>query len=129
MDFVTRKFSQRKASTFTRWTDRNFSDRRQSQSKRRSFSWFGFKQIYFQVEFIRGLIELAVVKVDSQLTSILCEKQLFTHYIEEILKFSQRLFEEDIDYPKSLPNCMNLLCEEIIFEKWFQVEQDGESKT
>ena len=60
------------------------------------------------------------------MTSILVDASLFTHYIEEILIFSQRLFEEDIDYPQNLPNCMNLLCDEIVFEKWFQVEQDGE---
>ncbi|CAF3991656.1 unnamed protein product, partial [Rotaria sp. Silwood2] len=65
-----------------------------------------------------------IVKLDSQITSILIDTSLFTHYIEEILIFSQRLFEKDIDYPHHLPNCMNLLCDEIVFEKWFQVEQD-----
>jgi hypothetical protein len=66
-----------------------------------------------------------IVKLDSRITPILSDTSLFTHYIEEILIFSQRLFEEDIDYPQHLPNCMNLLCDEIVFEKWFQVEQDG----
>ncbi|CAF1149480.1 unnamed protein product [Rotaria sp. Silwood1] len=80
--------------------------------------------INVKVEFIRGLIELIIVKLDSQITSILIDTSLFTHYIEEILIFSQRLFEKDIDYPYDLPNCMNLLCDEIVFEKWFQVEQD-----
>jgi hypothetical protein len=61
------------------------------------------------------------------MTSILVDTSLFTHYIEEILIFSQRLFEDDINYPQNLPNCMNLLCDEIVFEKWFQVEQDGKS--
>ncbi|CAF4407395.1 unnamed protein product, partial [Rotaria sp. Silwood2] len=56
------------------------------------------------VEFIRGLIELIIVKLDSQITSILIDTSLFTHYIEEILIFSQRLFEKDIDYPHHLPN-------------------------
>ena len=77
------------------------------------------------MEFIRGLLELVVVKLDSQITAILVDASLLTHYIEEILIFSQRLFEDDIDYPKHLPNCMNLLCDEIVFEKCFQVEQDG----
>jgi hypothetical protein len=77
------------------------------------------------VEFIRGLIELVIFKLENQITSILIDTSLFTHYIEEILIFSQRLFEKDIDYPRNLPNCMNLLCDEIVFEKWFQVEQDG----
>ncbi|CAF0911519.1 unnamed protein product [Adineta steineri] len=77
-----------------------------------------------KVEFIRGLIELVIVKLDSRITSILIDTPLFTHYIEEILIFSQRLFEKDIDYPHNLPNCMNLLCDEIVFERWFQVEQD-----
>ncbi|CAF1411967.1 unnamed protein product [Rotaria magnacalcarata] len=80
--------------------------------------------INVKVEFIRGLIELIIVKIDSEITSILSDTTLFTHYIEEILIFSQRLFEEDIDYPQDLPSCMNLLCDEIVFEKWFQVEQD-----
>ncbi|CAF3152696.1 unnamed protein product [Rotaria socialis] len=80
--------------------------------------------INVKVEFIRGLIELIIVKIDSQITSILSDTTLFTHYIEEILIFSQRLFEKDIDYPQDLPSCMNLLCDEIVFEKWFQVEQD-----
>ncbi|CAF1213580.1 unnamed protein product [Rotaria sordida] len=80
--------------------------------------------INVKVEFIRGLIELIIVKLDSQITSILIDTSLFTHYIEEILIFSQRLFVKDIDYPHNLPNCMNLLCDEIVFEKWFQVEQD-----
>lgn len=66
-----------------------------------------------------------MLKIDGQKTSILSDTSLLTHYIEEILIFSQRLFENDIDYPKTLPNCMNLLCDEIVFEKWFQVEQDG----
>ncbi|CAF4227883.1 unnamed protein product, partial [Rotaria magnacalcarata] len=82
--------------------------------------------INVKVEFIRGLIELIIVKIDSEITSILSDTTLFTHYIEEILIFSQRLFEEDIDYPQDLPSCMNLLCDEIVFEKWFQVEQDAE---
>ncbi|CAF1344241.1 unnamed protein product [Adineta ricciae] len=77
-----------------------------------------------KVEFIRGLIELVIVKLDSQITSILIDTPLFTHYIEEILIFSQRIFQDDINYPNHLPNCMNLLCDEIVFEKWFQVEQD-----
>ena len=77
------------------------------------------------MEFIRGLIELVIIKLDSQITSIVVDTSLFTHYIEEILSFSQRLFETDINYPHPLPNCMNLLCDEIVFEKWFQVEQDG----
>ncbi len=77
------------------------------------------------MEFIRGLIELVIFKLENQITSILIDTSLFTHYIEEILIFSQRLFEKDIDYPRNLPNCMNLLCDEIVFEKWFQVEQDG----
>ena len=67
-----------------------------------------------------------IIKLDSQITSILIDTSLFTHYIEEILIFSQRLFQDDIDYPRHLPNCMNLLCDEVVFEKWFQVEQDGE---
>jgi len=66
-----------------------------------------------------------IVKLDSQITSILIDRSLLTHYIEEILIFSQRLFDSDIDYSRSLPNCMNLLCDEIVFEKWFQVENDG----
>ncbi|UJR30861.1 hypothetical protein I4U23_018376 [Adineta vaga] len=93
-----------------------------------SYNHYLMNQLIFQlnakIEFIRGLIELVIVKLDSQITSILIDTPLFTHYIEEILIFSQRIFQEDIDYPDHLPNCMNLLCDEIIFEKWFQVEQD-----
>ncbi|XP_058834029.1 RINT1-like protein [Topomyia yanbarensis] len=75
-----------------------------------------------RLEFIRGLVQLAIEKLVDDIDTICQEEALFAHLIDEVLSFEQEL-KTSLGYPSSLPNAVAVLIQPKYLVKWMAIEE------
>ncbi|XP_039289742.1 RAD50-interacting protein 1 [Nilaparvata lugens] len=75
-----------------------------------------------RVEFIRGLVQLTLEKLDSDLPSLQYDDALFSHAVDETLGFDKEL-KESFSYPEGLPSAVTILTQAQIFLRWTHLEK------
>lgn len=75
-----------------------------------------------QLEFIRGLVQLAIEKLIDDIDSICQDEALFGHLIDEILSFEQEL-KSTLGYPSSFPSAVSVLIQPKYLVKWMAIEE------
>lgn len=78
------------------------------------------------MEFMQGLIELAVEKLQSDLPTLQYDDYTFSHSIDEALGFNKEL-TESYNYPKSEPGILVVLTQAQVFMKWLAMEKKCQS--
>lgn len=76
----------------------------------------------FQTEFIRGLVQIAVEKLHSDLPNIQYDDFIFSHTIDEALGFDKEL-RDTYDYPPNQPSISAVLTQAKVFVKWLAMEK------
>jgi hypothetical protein len=79
-------------------------------------------QMSLQVEMMRGLVQLAVEKLHSELPHLQYDDTLFSHTVDETLGFNHEL-RESYRYPSSQPGVIGVLTQARIFVKWIYMEK------
>lgn len=82
----------------------------------------GLNRINVKVEFMRGLVQLAVEKLHSELPTMQYDDTLFAHLVDEALGFEREL-REGLLYPESQPATVSVLTQAQIFVKWVNMEK------
>ncbi|XP_015512771.2 RAD50-interacting protein 1 [Neodiprion lecontei] len=82
----------------------------------------GLDHINAKVEFMRGLVQLAVEKLYSELPNMQYDDALFAHLIDEALGFEREL-RDTLLYPASQPATVFVLTQAQIFVKWVNMEK------
>lgn len=80
------------------------------------------KDRLFQLELIRGLVQLAVEKLNSELPNLQYDDFTFSHSIDEALGFDKEL-REIYDYPSNQPSILAVLTQAQVFVKWLAMEK------
>ncbi|XP_055622664.1 RINT1-like protein [Toxorhynchites rutilus septentrionalis] len=75
-----------------------------------------------RLEFIRGLVQLAIEKLVGDIDSICQEETVFAHLIDEVLAFEQEL-KSTLGYPTSLPSAISVLIQPKYLVKWMAIEE------
>jgi hypothetical protein len=75
-----------------------------------------------KLEFMRGLVQLVVEKLHSELPHLQCDDTLFSHTVDETLGFDREL-RESFGYPSSQPSVISVLTQAQIFLKWISMEK------
>ncbi|KXJ69082.1 hypothetical protein RP20_CCG000224 [Aedes albopictus] len=75
-----------------------------------------------RLEFIRGLVQLAIEKLVDDIDSISQDEALFGHLIDEILSFEQEL-KTTLGYPSSFPSAVSVLIQPKYLVKWMAIEE------
>ncbi|VVC45233.1 Hypothetical protein CINCED_3A025352 [Cinara cedri] len=75
-----------------------------------------------QHEFIIGLMQSVVVKLESDLSFFQLEDSIFSHIIDETLAFEQELHKV-YGYPSDYPSVTEVLTQAPIFFKWINMER------
>ncbi|XP_058462968.1 RINT1-like protein [Malaya genurostris] len=75
-----------------------------------------------RLEFVRGLVQLAIEKLVDDIDSICQEEALFAHLIDEVLSFEQEL-KTTLGYPGSFPNVVAVLIQPKYLVKWMAIEK------
>ncbi|XP_012271863.1 RAD50-interacting protein 1 isoform X4 [Orussus abietinus] len=75
-----------------------------------------------KVEFMRGLVQLAVEKVHSELSIVQYDDALFAHLVDESLGFEREL-RDSLLYPQNQPGVVFVLTQAHIFVKWINIEK------
>lgn len=75
----------------------------------------------FQLEFIRGLVQLTIEKLVMDIEEVSTDEQHFAHLIDEILAFEQDL-KTYLSYPINLPSSILVLTQPSYFVKWLYIE-------
>lgn len=71
---------------------------------------------------MRGLVQLAVEKLNSDLPNLQFDDYTLSHNIDEALGFDKEL-RETYDYPVSQPSILAVLTQGQIFLKWLTMEK------
>ncbi|KAI0223719.1 RAD50-interacting protein 1 [Lamellibrachia satsuma] len=74
------------------------------------------------VEFSRGLVELAMEKMLSDIPELMYDDHNFSHLIDETLTFDRELRTVH-GYPTAHPGCVHVLMEPHAFNKWLTIER------
>ncbi|XP_015595516.1 RAD50-interacting protein 1 [Cephus cinctus] len=82
----------------------------------------GFTHVNAKVEFMRGLVQLAVEKLHSELPVVQYDDGLFAHLVDEALGFEREL-RESLFYPQNQPATVFVLTQAHIFVKWINMEK------
>lgn len=82
----------------------------------------GFYKMNVRVEFMRALVQLAVEKLNSELSVVQFDDVLFAHTVDEALGFEREL-RESLFYPSSEPATVSALTQAQIFVKWITMEK------
>lgn len=82
----------------------------------------GFSHIYGKIEFMRGLVQLAVEKLYSELQIVQYDDALFGHFVDEALGFEREL-RDTLLYPSNQPATVFVLTQAQIFSKWINMEK------
>lgn len=77
---------------------------------------------YSQLEFIRGLVQLAVEKLCNDIDEITQSDQLFSHLIDETLAFEQEI-RETLGYPISHCSAITVITQAKYLTKWLSIEE------
>ncbi|KAL1497613.1 hypothetical protein ABEB36_008543 [Hypothenemus hampei] len=83
---------------------------------------FGLHHIDARTEFIRGLVQLAAEKLNSELPSIQYDDFTFSHSIDEALGFDKEL-KDIYNYPATEPSIVVVLTQASILVKWLTMEK------
>ncbi|XP_055534418.1 RINT1-like protein [Wyeomyia smithii] len=75
-----------------------------------------------RLEFIRGLVQLAIAKLVEDIDTICQEEALLAHIIDEVLAFEQEL-KSTLGYPSSLPSTIAVLVQPKYLVKWMAIEE------
>lgn len=71
---------------------------------------------------MRGLVQLAVEKLCSELPTIQFDDFTFSHCVDEALGFDREL-RENYDYPANQPSVLAVLTQAQVFIKWLSLEK------
>ena len=82
----------------------------------------GFDKINVKVEFTRALVQLAVEKLNSELSIVQYDDALFAHIVDEALGFEREL-RDSLLYPSTQPATVFVLTQGPIFTKWITMEK------
>ena len=74
------------------------------------------------MEFIRGLVVLAMDKLLNDIPNMLYDEHIFSHMIDEVLSFDKEL-KNSYGYPDNQPGCLHVLTQDNCFDKWLRVEK------
>lgn len=85
----------------------------------------GNKDNNVRLEFIRGLVQLAVEKLCADIEEIAADDHLFAHLLDETLSFEQEL-RETFRYPVALPSALTVLTQAQYLTKWLLAEENCE---
>jgi RAD50-interacting protein 1 len=75
-----------------------------------------------RLEFIRGLVQLTIEKLVSDIEEISFDEMLFAHLIDEILSFEQDL-KTMLAFPNNLPSAVSVITQPSYFAKWLAIEE------
>ncbi|KAL9701684.1 hypothetical protein quinque_005125 [Culex quinquefasciatus] len=75
-----------------------------------------------RLEFVRGLVQLAIEKLVEDIDAICQEEALLAHLIDEVLAFEQEL-KLSLGYPASLPSVVSVLIQPKYLVKWMAIEE------
>lgn len=78
--------------------------------------------MYFQVEFICGLVKMVTEKLHSDLLQLQYDDILFTHTLDETLGFHREL-TSNYGYPSTSASVLSVLTQAQIFVKWINMER------
>ncbi|KAF5293605.1 hypothetical protein FQA39_LY03090 [Lamprigera yunnana] len=82
----------------------------------------GLYYIEVKVQFMRGLVELAVDKLYSELPNLENNEFLFSHCIDEALGFDKEL-KTNYRYPSNQPSILLVITQAPVFVKWLTMEK------
>ncbi|KAG5869846.1 hypothetical protein JTB14_009008 [Gonioctena quinquepunctata] len=82
----------------------------------------GFHHTDAKLEFIRGLVQIAVEKLHCDLPNLQYDDFTFSHSIDEALGFNREL-RETYDYPSGQPSILAVLTQAQVFVKWIAMEK------
>ncbi|XP_069691163.1 RAD50-interacting protein 1 isoform X2 [Periplaneta americana] len=75
-----------------------------------------------KLEMMRGLVQLVVEKLHSELPHLQYDDTLFSHTVDETLGFDREL-RDSFGYPASQPSVIGVLTQAQIFVKWIHMEK------
>jgi len=78
--------------------------------------------ILFQIEFSKGLVQIAMEKLHWDLPHVQYDDALFSHTVDEALGFAREL-KDGYGYPDSHPSVLSVLTQANLFVKWISVEK------
>ncbi|XP_045596611.2 LOW QUALITY PROTEIN: RAD50-interacting protein 1 [Procambarus clarkii] len=82
----------------------------------------GHQNISAKVEFMRGLVRLAVIKLAADLPQVQYDDDIFCTTVQETLNF-EREMSQTYGYPASQPSVLSVLTQGRIFARWIHVER------
>ncbi|XP_031625269.1 RINT1-like protein [Contarinia nasturtii] len=82
----------------------------------------GHSDINIRLEFVRGLVQLAVEKLCNDIDEIVENDALFSHLIDETLAFEQEI-RDTLGYPSSYCSAITVLTQAKYLTKWLAIEE------
>lgn len=86
------------------------------------FIYFIYFIWFFQHEFILGLLQSVVIKLNSDLSHFQLEDVVFSHIVDETLAFEHEL-KKIYGYPNHYASVTEVLTQAHIFFKWINMER------
>lgn len=80
-----------------------------------------------QLELIRGLVQLSVEKLHSDLPNLQFDDFTFSHSVDEALGFDKEL-RDTYNYPPNQPSILAVLTQAKIIVKWMAMEKKCKQK-
>lgn len=74
------------------------------------------------MEFIRGLVQLAVEKLCKDIDNVIENEHLFAHLIDETLSFEQEV-HDTLGYPNHYCSAITVLTQAKYLTKWLTIEE------
>lgn len=71
---------------------------------------------------MRGLVQLAIEKLLSELPNLQYDDYVFSHSVDEALGFHKELVES-YEYPATQPSILAVLTQAQVFMKWLTMER------
>lgn len=81
----------------------------------------------FKTELMRGLVQLAIEKLQSDLPTLQYDDYIFSHSVDEALGFHKELVET-YSYPPNQPSILAVLTQAQVFMKWIAMEKKCKSQ-
>lgn len=82
----------------------------------------GLYYIEVKVELMRGLVQLGIEKLHTELPNLQYDEFIFSHAIDEALGFDKEL-KLSYNYPINQPSVLSVLTQGLIFVKWLAMEK------
>ncbi|XP_058126684.1 RINT1-like protein [Anopheles ziemanni] len=82
----------------------------------------GISDSSVRLQFVRGVVQLAVEKLIVDIEQIATDEALFAHLIDEVLTFEQEL-KTTLGYPNSYASVVSVLLQPVYFIKWMAIEE------